>query len=223
MPRHLLSLSLISLMFAVQNAAPVEASRLMDISSVTIHEVTDDNQATQLNNDCGQAAEPLGIIGWGTVVNIGFKVWQLIEANKPVVNVQTPSASALPGGLTCWSQLDSWQAPKIQTYEVSYKNYLDMEVVKFRFRLQYNYGGGIAGRGKYLANVTVLPAELNVLWGYTFNADVDVEQAINLGTTENPVAGLGLNLKWSVATVMKQSDNSFHFFVQGDGVSTTTN
>ena len=98
-----------------------------------------------------------------------------------------------------------------------------MEDVKFRFRLQYTYGGGHSGIGKYLANVTVMPAEVSVSWGYTFNADVQVLNAVNVGTSLSPVAGLELNLKWQVKTVLKESDNSFNFFVQGDGVSQVAN
>jgi hypothetical protein len=107
----------------------------------------------------------------------------------------------------------------VETYEVAYKNLFGMEVVKFHFRLAYTYGGGRAGAGRYLANVSVLPAELNVLWGYTFNAEVQVMPAVNLGNVTSPVAGLEVNVVWQVKTVLKESDNSVHYFVRGDGLN----
>jgi hypothetical protein len=203
-----------------------------DISSVEIHQVQEQVRPMEvaIDSDCGsQGVLPmdlssLGEISWADIINIGQKVWAVVEANKPVVTVgKIPVAYALPRGLMCWNDLDSWQAPKVNSYEVTYKNGFGMEVVKFRFRLQYTYGGGLQGKGKYLANVTVAPAEISVVWGYTFDANVDVAQAVNLGTVDSPLAGLELNLKWKVKTVLKESDNSFNFFVQGDGVAQATN
>lgn len=160
---------------------------------------------------------------WSQIIAIGEKIWKVVEANKPVVTVKTPTVSALPRGVRCWSDLDSWKAAKVKSFEVAYKNGFGMEVVKFRFRLQYTYGGGHNGTGKYLANVTVLPAELNVMWGYTFNANVEVNPAVNVGSSTNPVAGLDINLKWNVETVLMNTQSSFHFFVQGDGVAQADN
>ncbi len=201
---------------AVAHAAPWE------IQSVEVREVYDAQSAPlpKMVNDCSELGSKPFLadnIGWDQIVNIGEKVWAIIEANKPVVTVETPVAHALPRGLECWADLEHWQAPRTQSYEVLYKNGFGMEVVKFRFRLHYTYGGGKAELGQYLANVAVLPSELNVMWGYTFNAKVEVAQAINMGSKENPLAGLEMNVRWNAKTVLKESENSFHFFVSGDG------
>jgi hypothetical protein len=188
-----------------------------------IEETTSANMA--VNYDCvSLTGNPLtGDVSWDDIVNIGKKAWEIIEAGKPVSHIETPTANALPRGIQCWNNLEHWQAPKVQTYQVVYKNGFGMEVVRFNFRLQYTYGGGKAEKGQYLANVTILPSELNVSWGYNFDARVEVQPAVNVGTQENPIAGLELNLRWTVKTVLKTSENSFHFFVQGDGVSQSVN
>ncbi len=180
---------------------------------------------TATDFDCLQLNSNIftGEISWEEIITIGQKAWEIVNAGKPVLHIDTPTVNALPKGLQCWNDLEHWQAPRTQTYQVVYKNGFGMEVVKFNFRLQYTYGGGRAQMGQYLANVSVLPAELNVMWGYTFNANVEVQPAVNLGSRENPIAGLELNLRWNVKTVLKESENSFHFFVQGDGVSQSAN
>lgn len=198
-----------------------------DVATVELRELPDEaGSAVLIDNDCSKSPSlnsTLDGIDWGTVIAVGEKIWKIVEANKPVVTIQTPIVHALPRGLSCWLDLDSWKAPQVKAYEILYKNLYGMEVVKFRFRLQYTYGGGKASHGQYLANVTVMPAEVNVVWLYTFDAQIEVEQAVNMGSIENPLAGLGLNLKWTVKTVLKESQNSFHFFVQGDGVSSAQN
>lgn len=160
-------------------------------------------------------------VDWSEIINYGKQLWKIVIDNKPVVHVETPVAHAMPRGLRNWDELDGWKAPLTKTYKVSYLNGFRKEVVQFRFRIQYTYNGGRSGHGRYLANVTVMPATLNVSWGYTFNAEVQIGQPVNLGTARNPHAGLELNLAWAVKTVLKESRNSMHFFVQGDGTLKT--
>lgn len=216
-------LSATVLLFAINaHAAP------WDIKKIQIRQIEDRYDAAAsiaVANDCsklGSSDVLASEIGWNEIVAIGEKVWEIVQANKPVVNIETPVAHALPRGLECWSDLEHWQAPRTQSYEVVYKNGFGMEVVKFRFRLHFTYGGGKAELGQYLANVTVLPSEVNVMWGYTFNARVEVAQAVNLGSHANPIAGLEMNVRWNTKTVLKETDNSFHFFVQGDGRAIAT-
>lgn len=221
------SLLVLTAAFAVSNAqakevvvdAAASANEIASFSVEKISEVTEARPLVDTDNCVKLNGIADLIVNWDQIVAMGEKIWKVIEANKPVVNIKTPTISALPRGLTCWADLEQWQAPKTATYEVKYKNGFGMEVVKFRFRLHYTYGGGRAGKGKYLANVAVMPAELNVIWGYTFNAEVEVGQAVNLGTSDSPVAGLELNMKWQVKTVVKEINSSYHYFVQGDGVS----
>jgi hypothetical protein len=200
----------------------------IDINSVKIREIQEAAvEQPRIANDCSEQKNAPKLVtdgvSWDQIVNIGQKIWEIVNANKPVVNINQPVAYALPRGLHCWSDLDSWKAPETKSYEVSYANGFGSEVVKFRFRLQYTYGGGHKGIGRYLTNVTVMPADLSVSWGYTFNAHVEAAQAVNLGTAKDPMAGLEMNVLWKVDTVLKSSQGSFHFFVQGDGLTKAAN
>lgn len=216
MLRSLLAILAVSLGTAAHAAMP------WDITDMKVELVEDVTEARPLvDDDCVKLNGIVedALVNWDQIMAIGEKIWKVVEANKPSVTVKTPTVSALPRGLSCWADLEQWQAPRTQTYQVIYKNGFGMEAVKFRFRLHYTYGGGKGGRGKYLANVTVMPADLNVIWGYTFNAEVEVGKAVNLGTMESPVAGLELNMKWQVKTVVKEINSSYHYFVQGDGAA----
>lgn len=92
-----------------------------------------------------------------------------------------------------------------------------MEVVNFKFRLQFTYGGNYRGKGRYIANATVAAGQADVMWGYTFNSNLEVGQAVNLNTKDDPHAGLEMNLHWNVKTWVKESENSVHFFITGLG------
>lgn len=201
--------------FAENNSAD-----FWEVRKVRVHEVADVGGIVMTTeNSCGTSnTEPTaGNISWDEIVAIGRQFWDIIVANKPVLETETPMVHAVPKGLNCWTDLEGWKAPIARSYEVVYENKLGMEVVKFRFRLQFSYGGSHKGRGRYLANVTVLPAEVNVSWGYKFNAKLDVAQALNMGTKADPIAELEMNLHWNVSTWIKESENSVHFSVDGNG------
>lgn len=170
-------------------------------------------------SDIGELAEDLSALDevLTAIEKIGTRVWKIIEANRPVVHVESKVAHALPRNVSCWMDLENWKVPKVYRYNVTYKNYFGMEVVNFTFRVIYTYGANYEGRGQYLANVSVHPAELDVLWGYTFNSKVEVQRIINLGTKAEPVAGMEMKLAWQISTPMKDSQQTKIFFVTGKG------
>lgn len=152
------------------------------------------------------------------VINMGRKVWAIVEANQPVVNVELNSANALPMGVQSWDSLQGWEAPSSRLYTYTYRNGFRMNVVKFSFRVLYTYGGSVNGKGRYLANVTVVPARLNVMWGYKFDAKASVPSVLNASRIAGePIAAAEVLVDWTVKTVLKHSRRSASFYVRGDG------
>jgi hypothetical protein len=155
------------------------------------------------------------------VINLGTKIWTLIEKNKPVVSAKSAMASATPQGIRCWQTLENWSAPTSVTYRYTYKNLYRMTVVDFEFKVIYTYGGQLLGTGRYLTNVQVVPTHLDVAWGYTFNAVAKIQQPVNLGTKANPVAGLESQINWTIDTVVKHGETTVPVFVDGLGNAKT--
>lgn len=151
------------------------------------------------------------------IEKIGTRIWTIIERNRPVVSVESKVANALPKNVDCWMDLENWQMPKSYKYNVKYTNLFGMDVVNYTFRIVYTYGASYEGRGKYLSNVSVHPANLDVAWGYTFNSKVEVQRLINLGSKEDPIAGMDMKLWWQISTPIKDSQATESFFVTGHG------
>jgi hypothetical protein len=151
------------------------------------------------------------------IINMGKEVWTIVESNKPVVNVSTTTANALPEGVRGWQDLAGWDMPRSQAYQVSYENGFGMDVVDFKFRVIYTSGGNVNGVGRYLTNVTIVPDDVSVSWGYTFNASNSVVGLTNAGTSADPMAAMQLQLTWSVDTVIKHDGSNASFYVRGDG------
>jgi hypothetical protein len=152
-----------------------------------------------------------------TIINIGKKVWAIVEAGKPVVNVELNSASAMPAGIKGWQQLAGWKAPRSSTYRVHYTNLYTMNVVDFSYRVMFTYGGNYKGLGRYVTGATIVPAALDVAWGYSFKANVEIPTVVNMGTIKDPVGGIQMNVNWEVGTVIKNSQTRASYFVDGLG------
>jgi hypothetical protein len=95
---------------------------------------------------------------------------------------------------------------------------MGIDVVEFQYRIQYTYGGRIAGRkGHYLTNIQVVPGDLRVLWGFHFDFEGGAMKALNVGTKQDPLAAVEVMARWKVYNPINTLANSESFFVKGDG------
>jgi len=202
--------------------------KYFEIKSVTVSEVSQPSVAMTAEPLCNSSTAPkvedgsvrpnYDGINLNDIINLGRQIWTIIEKNQPVVNLKVQKADALPVGVSSWGELECWQVPESRLYKVSYKNLLGMEVVNLVLRVGYTYGGRINGQGRYLSQVTVLPAQLDVSWGFKLDAEVKVANVTNAGTRANPVAGIQLDVNWVVSTPLQRSESTESFYVRGDGL-----
>lgn len=151
------------------------------------------------------------------IINIGQKIWNVVEKGKPVANYASTSANALPENATRWDQLESWNVPKSKVISVVYKNVYGLEVIRFTYRIVLLYGGTVGGVGKYIGYANVEPLEMTTAYMYSFNVKAAVEAVYNMGTKKNPLAGMILNINWTVETVLKKSTMTHTYALDGLG------
>lgn len=150
------------------------------------------------------------------IINIGKQAWEFIQSNKAVVTSSTQYASALPRGSSCWSDLSNWQRPRSEAYKATYINGFGMEIVNLEFNLVYAYGGQANNKGRYISNATIQYRKLDVFWGFKVNASVEVPQVLNVGSKDEPVAGLQMSIRWTV-NGLNHLERTASFFMYGDG------
>ncbi len=191
----------------------------LTIDTVTVQEIPDQSPLKNIPPTIVSQLSPLKEfeIQLDTVINIGQKIWTIIEAGKPVVDVELKSASAMPTGIESWQQLSGWQTPKSSTYRVVYTNLFGMNIVDFSYRVMFTYGGSFQGKGRYVTGATILPADLNVAWGFSFKAGVEIPTVINMGDEQNPIGGIQMNVNWVVSSVLTHSQTRASYFVDGRG------
>ncbi|MBI4802051.1 MAG: hypothetical protein HY796_05970 [Elusimicrobia bacterium] len=154
------------------------------------------------------------------IVNLAQKIWDIIKANAPVVNIAVNYANAVPYGTTHWTQLQGWSKPMTKKYAFSMKNGFGSEVVKVLYQVHWVPNGNLQGKGKFLTGVTVEPISVTAAWGYTVDllAQVPDSTIANVGTHEDPVASMQVQLNWKVSTAFKVIEQKAIYYVQGDGL-----
>lgn len=153
------------------------------------------------------------------IVNLAEKIFGIIKENKPVVNITTNYANAVPYGTSHWTQLQGWSKPSTRKYAFSMKNGFGSEVVKVVYQVHWTHSGNFQGKGKFLTGVTVEPISVNAAWGYTVDltAEVPDSTVANVGTSEDPIASMQVQLNWKISTVIKVINEKAIYYVQGDG------
>jgi hypothetical protein len=150
-------------------------------------------------------------------IAFGKKAWEVVVANRPVVDVQTARISVLPNDKNLWSQMAGWQNPRAAAYTIQAVNGFGMTVVNQKYTVSYNYGGSLNGKGRYLANATIIPTTIEVSWGYTLNSNVEVGQILNAGTADSPVPAVDMQLQYTTKTILKEGRGVDSFYIKGDG------
>lgn len=152
------------------------------------------------------------------LINIGEKIWNIVKAGQSVVNLNIgPSANALPRGIACWDELETWQKPKGLRIKNVFENAYGFNMVEFQFDVIFTYGGSLGGKGKYLTHVQVHPSDIYAFWGTELNASVEIPSLVNMGSTTDPIAGMQVDVKWQVKTFLNQVQQATSIFVTGDG------
>ncbi|NUM35042.1 MAG: hypothetical protein HUU50_10890 [Candidatus Brocadiae bacterium] len=153
------------------------------------------------------------------IINILKKVFEFVKENKPVVNTSIDMASAVPQGIGNWQQMAGWREKHTGQYQVKYVNGFGMNVVEMVVRAHFYYNGNYNGIGKYITCATSTIDSLNVMWGYTFNATAKIPDSsvVNVGTKENPVAGMKMFIHWTVDTLIQHQEGTLTFSFDGHG------
>jgi hypothetical protein len=151
------------------------------------------------------------------VITIGQKIYDIVKENQPVVTIKRSLVSVVPGGATDWTQLQGWQAPMTKVFEVSIKNLYNATTVYLRLKVTANYGGNAKGVGHYLANVNMVPTQVYAAWGYNVDVSVETATAVNAGSSADPIAGLGLDLRYHVHTLLSDVSGDQDYWLTGTG------
>jgi hypothetical protein len=148
---------------------------------------------------------------------LGEKIYKVVEAGQPVLDIQTSTWSVLPKNISEAKHLTNWKTPVRVAYALKAKNLYGIEVINVRYIVQFVPGGKYKNKGAYLSHISVVPSTVEVSWGYTLNITAEAREALNVGTLKDPIAAFSVDVKVDVKTLLKRSVNTLTSFMTGDG------
>jgi hypothetical protein len=148
---------------------------------------------------------------------LGEKIYKIVEAGKPVMNIRTHTWSVLPTGVREARELSDWKDPVRTAYSLKAKNLYGAEVINVRYIVQFVPGGQYQGQGAFLSHIAVIPSTVEVAWGYNLDLEAEAREALNVGTLNNPVAAFSADARIEVKTLLKTSVNTVTSFMTGEG------
>lgn len=160
------------------------------------------------------------------LVALGEDVYKLVTKGRPNLTTNYAPISVIPRGedgkaLDVLSDMEGWSEPIKSTFEVTYTNYYNAEVVKFRFSVMFSYGGSYNNKGAYITSAQIVPEYVRVLFGYDFSAVfklAGVYPVTDAKFKNGKVAGATLIMEHTVKTLVNATSMSTPIFISGTGV-----
>ena len=163
-----------------------------------------------------------GLVSIDQVINIGQKVWEIVKANQPVVNVSSKFANALPSGLASSAELTGFSDIESSSVRLWGTNLYGVTVYDITLTAIHQYGGQYQGKGRYLETVAIIPSDIYVVWGYRVDYTVESVTTTNGGTAENPIAKIALSAKFKASTVLTKIEKNTVYQFRGDSAEVKT-
>lgn len=149
-------------------------------------------------------------------LNTGKFAWQIIQANRPVVNTDSDYVNAIPVGTT-WGDLD--QAAGTNDIEWVWKGPgIVLRDFEYHMQLSWSYGATYRGGGAYIPNAVVTPLSHNVgPGGYQINVSVRIGNIENAGTPTAKVPMIPIDVSLAYTNWIWGGGGTNRFVIYGDG------
>ena len=195
-------------------------AKYFKISSIEVRELPltnlEEKALIQKGGDLGSV-----IIMVDKLIALGTKIYEIIKKGKPVSQTAFfRPVSVLPNSSdieTDFALMENWSAPKAKKYSVVYKNGYGMSVISFDYMVYFQANGSFEGKGQYLTGINVVANNINVSWGFSFDASSELITVANRGTNDHPVAGATIKVRYKTTSLMSNIDASEVFHIDGRG------
>lgn len=153
------------------------------------------------------------------VVNMAQTVWKIIEDGKPVTNINSSTANAVPQ-VNDWQSLRGSQGPStiwMKRYNRVGWPFDDYVNVEFEIDLKFEYGATYHGGGLFIPNIYVEVPTCFVGWRYTVDVDIHVHNPTNAGSDTAPIAKVPVSITGSMGNPFWSSRIEWGFTLYGNG------
>lgn len=156
------------------------------------------------------------------MVALGEVIYTLVQKGKPTSTTDYAPISVVPKDPTTKDyidpfELENFSMPVQKVFSAKIKSLTGKDIVSFTYKVIYSYGGSYNGAGKYLTGVQIVPAAINVKFGWDFKMTMKLGGIMNHGTKADPVAGVLVAVKYSMSSWGRTEERNDTVHITGLG------
>lgn len=163
------------------------------------------------------------------VVALGEAIYSLVEHGRPKVTTDYAPIDILPRDPSNTEadpakkyavspfDMEGFSMPVEKMITAKVKSPTGAAPVVFQYKVVYSYGGSYNGVGKYLTGINIIPANVQVAHGWTFNSTMKLTGMMNHGTRQNPIVGAMITIKYSMSSMTQAFERNDTIYINGDG------
>jgi N-acetylmuramoyl-L-alanine amidase len=156
-----------------------------------------------------------------TIVNVAKTAWDVMKDNRPVANATSDFANAIPQGASI-ADMAGWAAtPRTMRLHYHSGNAIDINTTDIYLTFSWYYNGAYLGAGQYINAATVI-ATGDVAWGNTINVVASINNPMNLGTRDAPIASLPIRIRLTESNFLQSLTQAWDGIVEGNGAGRVT-
>jgi len=154
--------------------------------------------SSQINSTSVPRQLQLEDIDPSIIMNTVKSEWDIYSDGKPKLDASRDFATAVPKG-SDWVGLEGWRHGEYGKRVWEIKNMFGITGCKINYSLIWSCNGMWQGKGRYVSSATQrinydLGGGMYVNWGGSLKVKASAMDPINLGTRENPIAGLPMQV-----------------------------
>lgn len=151
---------------------------------------------------------------------IGKAVWKFISENKPSINITDNWGGAVPKDISDWRLLQQWRedvwSNHSKPFYFEFKSGFFGETVRLEWVWSYKYNGNYNGVGKYITQAMPVITNAHDIAFEKLQCTTRVWNPVNYGTTDNPVAGIDMDLACFTLNKFDKNILNCHVILRGD-------
>jgi hypothetical protein len=163
------------------------------------------------------------------VVALGEAIYTLVEHGRPKITTEYAPIDIIPRDPTntesdpakkyavSMMDMEGFSFPVEKMITAKVKSPTGKQAVIFQYKVVYSYGGSYNGAGKYLAGINIIPANIQVAHGWTFNSTMKLTGMMNHGTRQNPIMGAMITIKYSMSSQTQAFERNDTIYITGNG------
>lgn len=155
------------------------------------------------------------------IVALGEDIYTLVQKGKPTNVTEYAPISVVPKDPATKEvvdpfELEGFSMPVQKNFTARLKDG-GKEVINFKYKVLYSYGGSYNGAGKYLTGVIIIPGSVKTNFGWNFTATMRLSGIMNHGTKASPIAGVMITVKYQMNGWNKAHERNDTVHITGAG------